>query len=438
MASYDELSGMIGPLKRAAIDAYMADEGFSPDLVNDGLYSYWGWLPNSYHRPDANGEGGGDIIGFGSSISFDGIRSRVDSAVSPWLDPTLPDGSGASGPLTTTRSAASTLGASGTGGGFEDDGVIERSSSTINLTVLTNISGAFTTPFLAKYHDEFLNIAHRIGVATAMLEMNYSVQSQIWTAAGDDVASICESAKDSLASYAETTAQEMLEYGLTVVTVAAGAVASIATAGAAAPLVAGMVTLAGTATIAIQAIDAVATLSGSSYSELMESFEAALEAVNSAISTQETELVTMMNGATAQISENSASFDLDLVRFGDPEGTSEMIDIQQYRADTVSQNMQNVIDSLTAAQASLGSAPASNPTPRNGAIGAGASGTHTAASSLHQLTADCLASTIQEYTLGRELFNATIAAYFADDQATKSDLDRISGSEALSDLMGGS
>lgn len=438
MASYAELPGIVGPLKRAAIDAYMAQEGFTPDLANDELYSFWGWLPNSYSRPDAHGEGGGSIIGFGDSISFDGIRSRVDGAVSPWLEPALPDGSKANAPLAATRSAASTFGASGTGGGFEDDGVIERSSGTINLTVLTNISGAFTTPFLAKYHDEFLNVAHRIGVTTAMLEMNYSVQSGIWSATQADVATICDNARSTLASYAKTTAQEYLEYGLTVVSVAAGAVALVATAGAAAPLVAGMVTLAGAATMAIQALDAAAVINGSSYDELMSSFESALTKVNTSIREQENALNTMLNGAISEVYANSAAFDLDLVPFGEPTGTSQMIDIQQYRADTVSQNMQNIIDSLTAAQSTLGSAPSSNPTARSGSIGAGSSGTHTAAASLYQLTADALASTIQEYTLGRELFNATIAAYFETDNASKATLDKVAASEALTDLMGGS
>ena len=48
---YGELDSMIGQLKRAAIDAYMADDGFYPDLASgDAFYSKWGWAPNSYER----------------------------------------------------------------------------------------------------------------------------------------------------------------------------------------------------------------------------------------------------------------------------------------------------------------------------------------------------------------------------------------------------
>ncbi|MGO2746724.1 hypothetical protein [Microbacterium sp.] len=441
MATYEELPGIIGPLKRAAIDAYMADQSFTPDIGSpESYYSFWGWLPNSYDRPNTNGEGGGAVTGIGSSMapSFDNIRARVDGAVSRWLEPSLPDGSKASGPLTAVRSAAATLGASGTGGALEANGVIERSSESVNTTILTNISGSFTTPFLNKYYSQFLNVAHGIGVACAMLEINYSVQSKAWPAARTDVATICDNARQALSTFAEDTADALLKYGLTVVATAAGAVASIATAGAAAPLVAAMVTIAGTATMAIQALDSAATINGSSYDEIMESFESALEKVSTTISEQEDALVTMMNEAVSKMHANAANFDLDKVQFGDFTGTAEMIDIKQYRADLVSDNMLNVSDSLGLAKTALGSAPATNPTPRDGTIGAGASGTHTAATSLYDLAVGCLASTAQEYSLGRDLFNATIDDYFQNDQTSKTKIEQVWNSEKISDVMGGS
>lgn len=417
----------------------MADDGWAPDIASgESWYSFWGWLPNSYSRPDVNGEGGGQIEGIGSSISFDGIRARVDNATSRWLSPALPDGSAASPSLTSARSTAATLGASGTGGSFDADGVVERNSGTVKDTLQINLSGAFTTPFYEKYYAQFLDVVHGIGVASAMLEMNYSVQSQIWSSAGTDAATLCDNARQALTAYADETAAQMLKYSLTVVSTIAGAVASIATAGAAAPLVASMVVIGGTATMALQATEAAAALEGSSYDELMTSLEGTLETLATKIKDRESALNTMMNEALETINASPAEFDLDKYSLveGDYPGTAEMIDIKQYRADLVSGAMKDIGESLAGAKASLESISASNPSPRHSTIGAGSTGTHTAACALKELTLGCLASTAQEYERGRELFNATVAHFFENDATTKSELDKVAASESLSDLMG--
>jgi len=46
VAGYAELDEIIGKMKRAAIDCWMADQGFDPVWGNEGTYAKWGWAPS--------------------------------------------------------------------------------------------------------------------------------------------------------------------------------------------------------------------------------------------------------------------------------------------------------------------------------------------------------------------------------------------------------
>ncbi|GAA2528159.1 hypothetical protein GCM10009860_04880 [Microbacterium mitrae] len=428
---YGELDSMIGQLKRAAIDAYMADDGFYPDLASgDAFYSKWGWAPNSYDRPDASGEGGGGVTSpnpWADSISFDGIRSRIDNAVDKWKG--LPDGSGASSYKSATATAASTLGASGSGASVADDGEIMTASNTAGDLLTQNLVASFIEPMLDKYYSQFKGVAQSIGAAAAILQMNYTMQSGMWNSIREDAFTIVESAKTACAQYADSRSAASLKVTLGVVATVAAAVATVATAGTAAPLVGAMVTLSAAATTAISAIDADASVEGASYDEIVSSFEDALEALRTAINDQEAEVRKMLSGALSAIDADRGGFDLDHYRIktSDPNFADQIVMVRQH-TNVVSSNMQRVIVALEAASSTLGAPPGADPTPRDSRI---SSGTHSYAQSLYADTEHALRSTKDEYALGKELFDAEVQNHFNTDAANRQTVEQLAASEIL-------
>ncbi|WP_152649914.1 hypothetical protein [Demequina globuliformis] len=99
-------------MKRAAIDCWMADQGFYPAWGNDGSYCKWHWAPYQYFRPAVDGSGGRESAGYGDVITcaaeFDRIRARIDGIASTWLD--LPDGSLCDAPQQDANATAAILG----------------------------------------------------------------------------------------------------------------------------------------------------------------------------------------------------------------------------------------------------------------------------------------------------------------------------------------
>jgi hypothetical protein len=93
--------------------------------------------------------------------------------------------------------------------------------------------------------------------------------------------------------------------------------------------------------------------------------------------------------------------------------------------------MDRIETSLAAAKARLGSAPASNPTPRNYGVGYSSAGTHTSATELYALTARCLDLTTAEYGRGLDLFGATVTDFFRSDAESQQAVNRLLADEAL-------
>ncbi|MFG6475958.1 hypothetical protein ACFXP7_06170 [Microbacterium sp. P06] len=426
--SYDDLDDAIGKLKKAAIDAWMADDAFYKDKLGENKYYKWGFAPNGYEMPNDAGEGGGKVDGmpWDDDISFDGIRSRVDNAVEIWRD--LPTGTAAGVYKTSTSSAAASLGASGTGASVADDGAILTSTNTMGDLLTQQLVASFIGPMLDKYYTQFKGISQSLGAAAAILQMNYTMQSSMWQGVRDDVATIIENAESACAEYAESKGTADFQVTLGVVATVAAAVATVATAGAAAPLVGAMVTLSAAASTAVAAISADASITGGSYDELMSSFEEALDTLRSAVSDQESEVRTMLSGAVSAVAADPGGFDLNRYKIHpqDEAFSDEIVMVRQH-TDTVSSNMQRVIEGLDAAKTALGSPPDSDPTPHLQI----SSGTHSSALSLFDYTADALKSTLEEYSRGKDLFDAEVENYFNTDEESRQTVEDLAASEAL-------
>jgi hypothetical protein len=439
MTDYESLPTVIGEMKRAACDSFMSDNGWPVDVFDDRFYSLWGVIAaSSYHRPYANGEGGGAAWGvssWGDSMapSFDSIRADIDEIVSPWLG--LPDGSQCTAPRLAASSAASIFGASGTGGSIQDNAEIVTSNQTVADVLITNIQGSFTAPFHDKYYAQFAKVAAGLGAASAILEMNYAAQAGIWPAARADALTLCENAREALRADAGESAAEYGKVALTVVGAVAGAVATVATAGAAAPAVAVLVGLSTVATGTLAGIEATATISGSGCNAILASLSDALSTLNSGIAAQEGALNTLLSSTIATIDSNLASFNLDAFSMADYPGAAGPMSMQQYHADMITTNMNRVSSAMASAASALGVAPSSNPSARDYRIGAGASGTYTNAYELHDLTAQCLSRTMAEYERGLALFQATVADYFSTDADAESLVKSLVADEALTAEM---
>lgn len=439
MAGYAELDEIIGKMKRAAIDCWMADQGFDPVWGNEGTYAKWGWAPYQYFRPEADGSGGGESVGYGDGVScvaqFDAIRSTIDGLVERWRN--LPDGSACATPQSAANAAAAQLGASGTDPNAMGGSDIATSNGTVAEVVLNRMDGSFRDPFVDKYYTQFSAVHPGIGQAAKILQANYAACGAMWPAVGDDVATICDSARVAWETQAKNSSAATATFQLTVLAAVAGAVGSIVTAGAGTvAAVAGLGGVAFAANTALAGITANAAISGSSYDTILKSLTYALKKLDETITAQEKALATMLTSAESTIRGDLASYNLDASTLGEYPVRDGAMRIDKTDANIVSRNMGRIEETLSGARSALGSAPASAPTPRSAGIGWSSNGTHAEATALHALVVRCLDLTIAEYSRGHDLFDATVADYFQTDANAEQTVRTLLADERLSADLG--
>jgi hypothetical protein len=429
---YDDLSTIVGQMKRAAIDCWMADQDFFPVWGNEGTYAKWHFAPYQYFRPEADGSGGGDGVGYNVSCAgdFDAIRSAIDGVVDKWFG--LPDGSACAQPSAAARTAASVLGSDGAGASVQNGGAISTSNSTINTVVLGNMEGAFRRPFLGKYYTAFSAVQSGLAQAAVILQANYAAEGAMWNAVKADVAQLCTDATNAWKAQAESASAANGQFQLSVATAVAGAVASVVTAPTGLGVaVAGLSATAVGLNTALSAVNASVAVSGDSYSSILDSLIESLDKLNATIRTQESELTSALDEATSQMTADAAGYNLDRVALGDyPLGDGSMR-MDSTDAGIVSDNMRIVHDELIEASSALGTGPTSAPTPRHAGIGMSSTGTHSAASRLHVLASEYLQATRDEYGRGHGLFDATVADFFGSDAAARRTVQQLLADEAL-------
>ncbi len=442
MPTYDDLSNIIGKMKRAAIDCWMADQSFYPTWGYEETYCKWHWAPYQYFRPDENGVGGGKSVGYGDDVNceaqFDQIRAAIDGIVSKWLD--LPDGTACADPESKAATSAAILGASGADPAVQNTGEIGTSCLTIHDSLIgnANMQGAYIRPFHNKYYTKFSSVRGSLGQASLILQANYAAQAALWPAAREDVAKICDDARAAWETQAGLASTASTTFQLAVASAAVTAIGGVITATTIGPAVVGVaaVTFGMSTAVSAAAQDASVSVSGDSYESILEALDTALEKLSTSIKDQEEALSTSMNEAVAAMNSDLSSCNLDAVDLGDfplhdEDGTMAM---NPTDAGIVSDNMTNIEEELGSVVTTFGSAPAANPTQRSWGIGA-TNGTHTAASALHQFTARCLELTKGEYARGHELFNATVDDFNnVDSSARQRALDLIAQEEKITEM----
>lgn len=439
MAEYSELDSIIGKMKRAAIDCWMADQSFYPAWGADHTYAKWGWAPYQYHRPDENGEGGGESVGYGDGVTcaaqFDGIRSTIDGIVEKWKG--LPDGSLCDGPKGQANATAAILGSSAATPSVQGTGAISSATGTINmLTNGGNIQGAFREPYTLKYITAFSTVQNGLSAASAILEANYAAEEAMWPAAQSDVATICDNARSQWASTAGDAASASATFQLTVAAAVVGAVGAVLTAGTGTALTVaaiGTVTTGLSTALAKVAENAAVNVDGSSYEEILGSLQTALDKLDTAITEQELALSSGMLEAKSTMRSAQQDYNLDAVSLGDfpLSGSDGSMKLDRTDTNLVNQHMKIIEDDLNQAVVAFGSHPSDSPTRRPYGVGPSPVGTDYAAGLLHDTTRQFLQLTAAEYAKGRAIFNAVVDEYFNTDAAARQTVQQLLADEAL-------
>ena len=438
MQNYENLATVIGQMKRAAIDSYMADQGFNRYWYNDTRYAKWGWARHFYTRPGLNGEGGGIPVDTGpfnpDSVApqFDSIREQIDSSLEKWLD--LPDGSACEDPRDAARSATSQLGGEAPGETNTSSSEIAVHNSHV-VREMSFIEGNFTTNFMYKYHTQFAFVVEGTTAACALLEMSYGAQRAIWPAARDDLVTLCQAVKSAWEHHAETQAQASIDLTLSILAAAATAATAVLTAGTSAIAVGALTVAGAAATIGGQEL--AKQVSGAGYQEIFSSFRLSLAQLNAAIREEEQKLQDIVNEVISTMSTDRADFNLAHYSLGDYPYQDGTMAMQRWRSDKVTRSMGDISAVLDSVRSSLDAPPDKNPTPRSSNVGIGVSGVHYAVSNLHYRISTALEKTLAEYERGLDLFNATVEDYFNAEVDNGAEIERLLGVDILNDSIPG-
>lgn len=437
--TYEELSAFKGKMYRAAIDCWMADQGFTPPGGADHTYAKWGWAPFQYHRPDANGIGGGKSVGYGDGVNcedaMNNVRAAVDSVVDPWLS--LPTGTGVVSYKNSANEASGVLGNS-----RENSPDLENSRAQVASVASGNLKGMFVAPFVDKYCSQLLKVVHGIGDGCVILAASYAAEEALWPAARDDVARLCAQAESAWAQVANDTAVANDKATLAVVGAVASGVAAVVTAGAAlaatgvtaiaaaAASASGVLgSVGGAASVALAGIDRSVAVSGSSYDSILESLSNALEGLSDTITDQDEKLNLMLSQMDDEIYSNRADYDLDYFGLADYPLADGTIVMDPTSTSLIKQNMTRVHDSMAEAGSELGVAPGSNPSARPSSIGISVDGTFSGSSMLFSRLSGCLTRSTEEYARGAALFDATVADFFQTEANAAATVKQIHDAE---------
>ncbi|WP_062078042.1 hypothetical protein [Demequina globuliformis] len=431
-------------MKKAAIDCYMAEDGFNPHWNDNQKYAKWGWAYHHYARPDANGEGGGSPLTATTTLEaqgsvaprFDEIRSTIDTILTGW--DTLPSGALCRAPQSSANAATALLGGAASVATVNDSDEIVRATETA-MASLNDLAGSFVGPVYDKYCAQLLTVTQNLGTVYTILEAQYAAQQAMWPAAREDVVAICTSAAAAWEGRAAEIAAGARQDSFTVVAAVAGAVATVATAGVGTAATVGAVgAFASTTVSTLSSLDASGGhVSGDTYAEILASLVGALGALNETIAAQELELNRWLDETLNAMSTQLADYNLDAFTLADFSAGDGSSSINRTDTDMITTAMGRVEGALSEALRAAGAPPVSNPTPRPHAIGVGLAGTHLAASGVYDYANQCLQSTAAEYTRGRGLFDAAVADYFNTDAESQLKVTTLLSQEALIAEMGG-
>lgn len=337
MADYDDLHTLTGKLKRAAIDAYMKDEGFRID-GEDQYYDERHSVSDLHYkvsRPGSDGEGGGDWTSdhflpdswLGGDdkdaawrAAFAGIRDRVDAALEPWQHNALPKPTTIDSDIEQARqamrllsTAASSSGGSTTGGG-EIAGYLRTIDNNSN-----QLSGSSMEIFKAKflYQLEAAVSGYR-GIAL-VLGNAHGANKKIWEDARQGVADVVDKSTKALDAHAKSN-DVSFDIPLLVAGAAVAGAKAFITGGATVALEGAAVGLTLLSGLAGNAEKKAKEPASTDYDGLMTAFEGALGDLSDAIGDEETQVKTNLETNFGQLEADRTSYDLTAAVTEDGDG----------------------------------------------------------------------------------------------------------------------
>lgn len=446
MASYDELDTLIGKLKRAAIDSYMASNGW---YVSETRYEQTGAeldLIATVTRPGEDGEGGGDWDGanlhdwFGLTDNHDyekafpQIRARIDAALSggwTWL----PDPAGIAPLVESMRRANSQLAFSA----VSTDGRVTGGGNLGGyLNLIVEDCGAMGGGMITTFKQDFLGqlskaIAGHHAI-TVILGGALAAQQGMWEAARETVTDIVTSATDAFNKSANNGGGDW-HVLLKVAGYAVAGVSIFATGGAATTLA--------VAGLGLTILDDSAggdkpeakAPGGDDYDSIMSAFEGAFPDLNTHIDAEEKTLDANFRTNLDRIRADHASYDLQrppLIGIDDDRdlhrnshGGYEEIKIDRVLAKEIADDLlPSVSDELNGANSDISDCASLSPLFRDSSIGMGQYGVGESYYEMQRLLSELVSDLSGEARQGGLTFSLAVDDIGRADTSAKDALEK--------------
>jgi hypothetical protein len=324
MTDANYLQALKGPLKRAAIDAYMKSEGWV--VPGDANYPHYEDSDpdgqDTVTMPDKDGNGGGnwqsgrirEWIWNGHNDSrfhaaFDQVRQRVDAALKPWED--IPDPTGFDRYLEYLRQANRELSASSSssGGGAATGGGSLGGNLTIIQENSTAMSGAMITAFKSRF---LLQLSNAIGGhhgLTVILGQALAGEQNLMKETRADVAEAVTKTTQALEAYAHGGSSDASFVFKVAGAVVAG-VSAFVSGGATVYLSGAAAGLTLLTTVADHEEKAAKEPSQQDYAGLMDGLQTALDDINNTIKREEGLIRDNLTRNLHQVQADEASYNL--------------------------------------------------------------------------------------------------------------------------------
>lgn len=357
MAAYEELDGAIGPLKRAAIDAYMCSNnwgGFAGFKLDGDKYVFhhpnlggnmFGSPVEEVTRPGADGEGGGDWkmripMAFDDeeqgkyADEFQQVRDRIDAALQRWT--WLPEIAPVHDLVERVRQASGTisLGAVTSGGKVTGGGAI---GGNINLIIASSdhMAGGLMTAFKSNFVAQLGNAIGGQHAITMVLGGVLAAEEEIWKGARQTVADLVDQSTKAFDAAAQGGGIDW-EVVLRVAGYAvAGATIFAGPGGKAALAVAGLGVKILDAEIPTSADQETVPAPGDDYDSIVTTFESGLDELAAAIRLEEVTLQDNLSANLEQIRADQSSYDLSRPPIMDIDDDSDLGRPDEIRIDPI-------------------------------------------------------------------------------------------------------
>ena len=431
-SSYKYLPKMIKKLKIVAIDSYMRTKGFQVSKgyythTNEGSYvPYESDTEERVTRPDGHGEHGGEWKLEGSPLgakpkykdvdfvqAFNGIRARIDSALTPFID--LPDPDGLDEPIEHCRQSCRDLSCQASAGGaVSGGGDISDQIRLIHGNLMSmsgNAIGQFKSTFLGKM-STVVSGMHAVATFTGSTLVS---EQKIFQGARD---AVLETVQKSIESFERSGGGAKIA-----LKIASWVLQGFALFTGGGPVGVGLALADLGLTVATDLAGEnkeETSIPGGGYDSIMSGFEQALKDINDQIKVGEKTVLKNISDNLERIRADKSSYDLTV----DPiESSEKVVVIQKDLAEEVTKVYMPKVysDLINTGALVLGLVM---PVSRNAEIGIGADGPSPKFYELSYLLYELIKDLSYEVDNGGANLQAAINDFTQADEENKAELDK--------------